>query len=100
MSRGDMRRHRPNRFSSEIGYQMTNRDTYDKVFMDSFSVPRDALNAEFVYQCVPAWDSVGHMGMIAALEEAFDIMMDTEDIIEFGSYTIGVEKLKKYGVEL
>ncbi|WP_345811780.1 acyl carrier protein [Paraburkholderia sp. PREW-6R] len=79
---------------------MTNRATYDKVFMDSFSVPQSALNAEFVYQCVPAWDSVGHMGMIAALEEAFDVMMETEDIIEFGSYTIGIEKLKKYGVEV
>ncbi|GAB5098688.1 hypothetical protein YK56LOC_44050 [Caballeronia sp. HLA56] len=79
---------------------MTNRDTYDKVFMDCFAVPHDALNAEFVYQCVPDWDSVGHMGMIAALEDAFEIMMETEDIIEFGSYTIGVEKLKKYGIEV
>lgn len=79
---------------------MSNKDTYDKVFMDSFSVPKEALNETFVYQCVPAWDSVGHMGMIAALEEAFDIMMETEDIIEFGSYTIGIDKLKKYGVEL
>lgn len=79
---------------------MTNKETYDKVFMDCFSVPHDALDARFVYQCVPAWDSVGHMGMIAALEEAFNIMMETEDIIEFGSYTIGIDKLKKYGVEI
>ena len=40
------------------------------------------------------------MGMIAALEDAFGIMMDTEDIIEFGSYTIGIEKLRKYGIEI
>ena len=38
------------------------------------------------------------MAMIAALEDAFDIMMETEDIIEFGSYAIGILKLKKYGV--
>ncbi|CAD6540343.1 acyl carrier protein [Paraburkholderia metrosideri] len=79
---------------------MTNKEKYDKVFMDCFSVPQDALNDQFVYQCVPAWDSVGHMGMIAALEETFDIMMETEDIIEFGSYPIGIEKLKKYAVEV
>lgn len=79
---------------------MTNKDKYDKVFMDCFSVPQEALNDQFVYQCVPAWDSVGHMGMIAALEDTFGIMMETEDIIEFGSYTIGIEKLKKYAVEL
>ena len=79
---------------------MSNKATYDQVFIDCFGVTQDRLNAEFVYQCVSAWDSVGHMGMIAALEEAFNIMMDTEDIIEFGSYTIGIEKLKKYGIEI
>ncbi len=79
---------------------MTNREKYDKVFVECFAVEREVLNESFVYQCIPAWDSVGHMGLIAGLEEAFGIMMETEDIIEFGSYTIGIEKLKKYGVEV
>ena len=79
---------------------MSNKAKYDRVFMDSFGVTADRLDASFVYQCVPAWDSVGHMGLIAALEEAFGIMMETEDIIEFGSYTIGIEKLRKYGVDI
>ncbi len=77
---------------------MTNREKYDKVFIDCFGVTPEQLNEKFVYQCIPAWDSVGHMGMISALEEAFGIMLETEDIIEFGSYPIGIEKLKKYGV--
>lgn len=79
---------------------MSNKEKYDNVFVECFSVSKEILNKEFVYQCVPAWDSVGHMGMIAALEDAFGIMMETEDIVEFGSYTIGIEKLKKYGVEI
>ena len=79
---------------------MTNKEKYDKVFIDCFGVTPDVLNESFVYQCVPSWDSVGHMGMIAAIEEAFDIMMETEDIIEFGSYTIGIEKLGKYDVNI
>ena len=44
---------------------MTNREKYNKAFIDCFSVTEDMLNEEFVYQCIPAWDSVGHMGMIA-----------------------------------
>ena len=56
------------------------------------------LNEKFVYQCIPAWDSVGHMGMIAALEETLDIMMETDDIIDFSSYTKGKETLSKYNV--
>ena len=42
--------------------------------------------------------SVGHMTLMAALEEAFDIVLDIDDIIEFGSYTLGLEILKKYDV--
>ncbi len=79
---------------------MTNYEKYNKVFIDCFSVSEDVLNENFTYQCIPAWDSVGHMGMIAALEDAFGIMLEMEDIIEFGSYSIGIEKLKKYGIEI
>ncbi len=79
---------------------MSNKEKYDAVFVECFGVKPGQLNAEFVYQCVPAWDSVGHMGMIAALEEAFNIVMETEDIIEFSSYTVGMEKLAKYGVDM
>ena len=79
---------------------MNNKEKYDNVFIEIFSVPHGVLNDGFVYQCVSQWDSVGHMAMIAALEEAFDIMMETEDIIEFSSYTVGMEILKKYGIEI
>jgi acyl carrier protein len=79
---------------------MTSKEKYNKVFVECFSVAEDMLNENFTYQCVAAWDSVGHMGMIAALEDTFNIMMATEDIIEFGSYLIGIEKLKKYGIEI
>ena len=77
---------------------MTNKEKYNKVFVDCFNVSEDQLNEKFVYQCISAWDSVGHMGMIAGLEEAFDIMMEMDDIVDFESYTVGIKKLKKYDV--
>ena len=77
---------------------MTNREKYDQVFIDSFSVTEDQLNEGLVYQSVQQWDSIGHMGMVASLEEAFDIMLETDDIIDFGSYTKGIEILAKYEV--
>jgi len=77
---------------------MTNREKYNQTFIDCFSVTEDVLNEEFVYQCIPAWDSVGHMGMVASLEDAFDIMMDIDDIVDFSSYTVGIEKLKNYDI--
>jgi acyl carrier protein len=77
---------------------MSNKEKYNQVFIESFSIDATQLNENFVYQCVPEWDSVGHMGMIAALESAFDIMMETDDIIDFGSYIKGIELLAKYDV--
>ncbi|ROW59207.1 acyl carrier protein [Cronobacter malonaticus] len=78
---------------------MTNLAKYNTIFMETFEVSEEAL-ADYKYQDTPSWDSVGHMTMIAALEETFDIMMDTEDIIDFSSWQKGKEILQKYDVEI
>jgi acyl carrier protein len=74
-------------------------EKYSEVFITNLAVTQEQL-ASLTYQSVPAWDSVGHMGLITALEEAFDIMIDTDDIIDFSSYEKGKEILKKYNVNL
>jgi acyl carrier protein len=52
------------------------------------------------YQGTALWDSVGHMTLIANLEDSFDIMMDTDDIIDLSSYEKGKEILSThYNVE-
>lgn len=78
---------------------MSTYEKYVNVFTETFSVSaEDAEKLE--YQGVAAWDSVGHMGLIAALEEAFDIMMDTDDIIDFNSFEKGKEILvANYNIE-
>jgi acyl carrier protein len=78
---------------------MTNREKYNKAFMEALDVEENQL-AGLKYQDVPAWDSVGHMGLISELEDAFDIQFETDDIVDFGSYEKGIELLKKYDVEI
>ena len=79
---------------------MTNIEKYNKVFTEILGIKEDKLQG-LKYQDIEAWDSVGHMSLIAALEDAFDIMLDTNDIIDFNSYEKGKEILAKdeYGVE-
>lgn len=78
---------------------MTNNEKYIKAFAEAFDVS-EADAPALKYQSIEAWDSVGHMGLIAALEEAFDIMMETDDIIDFSSFEKGKEILaQKYNVE-
>lgn len=78
---------------------MTNLEKYDRVFTDALEVTADALPG-LKYQDIETWDSVGHMRLVSALEEAFDIMLDTDDIIDLSSYEKGKEILSKeaYGV--
>jgi hypothetical protein len=40
------------------------------------------------------------MGMIASLEDEFDIIFEMDDIIDFSSYEIGKQLLLKYGIVL
>ncbi len=77
---------------------MDNLTKYNTAFKESFEVDDAALNASLAYQSIATWDSVGHMKMIAVLEDAFSITMDTEDIIDFSSYDKGKSILQKYGV--
>ena len=79
---------------------MENKKKYDAVFMTSFSITSEQLNSNLEYDSIPEWDSVGHMGMIAGLEDAFDIIFEMDDIIDFSSYEEGMNILKKYDVIL
>ena len=78
---------------------MTNKQKYDKVFTDSFSIDKNVLGDDLVYNKIPLWDSIGHMTMIAGIETVFNITMETDDIINFSSYKKGFEILAKYGIE-
>ena len=78
---------------------MTNLEKYNDSFISSLHIEESQL-VGLTYQLVEGWDSVGHMGLIATLEDNFDIMMDTDDIIDFSSYEKGIEILKKYDINL
>ena len=78
---------------------MNNTEKYDQIMRESFELDESFDVTTLVYQGVEKWDSVGHMTMVAMLEETFDIMMDTDYIIDFSSYEKGKEILGKYGIE-
>ena len=71
----------------------------NQAFISSFQIDESQLPG-LKYQAIPAWDSVGHMSLISALEESFDIMIDTDDVIDLSSYEKSKEIVEKYGIEL
>lgn len=79
--------------------KMTNLEKYTNAFVEALEISEDKVKG-LEYQSIAEWDSVGHMTLIAAIEEAFDIMMETEDIIDFSSFEKGMEILSKnYQIE-
>lgn len=78
---------------------MTNLEKYNKAFVEALGVSEDILET-LNYQDVTEWDSVGHMNLIAEIEDEFDIMFETDDIVDFSSYVKGKEILTKYDVEI
>ena len=77
---------------------MTNLEKYNQAFMETLEVKEEQLYG-LVYQSVELWDSVGHMTLVAALEDAFGIMMETDDIIDLNSFEKGKELLAKYDID-
>lgn len=78
---------------------MTNLDKYKSSFTETFTVENKDLDG-LKYQAIDDWDSVGHMSLMASLEEKFEIELDIDDIIEFSSFEVGKKILLKYDVKV
>ena len=76
------------------------KEKYNKAFLVVFDINEESLDSDIKYNSIPEWDSIGHMGLIAELEDSFDISMEMDDIIDFSSYEKGIEILKKYDIEI
>ena len=78
---------------------MTNLEKYNKIFKRVLRKEEEELK-DLRYRGIPAWDSMGHMNLMGELEEMFDIMMETPDVLSFTSYEKGKEIMEKYGVKI
>lgn len=78
---------------------MSNFEKYMNAFVETFGVSEEEAKG-LEYMGIKDWDSVGHMTLVATIEDSFGITMDTDDIIDFSSFEKGKELLKKYDVEM
>ena len=52
---------------------MNNYEKYVNAFVETFSVAAGEAE-KLEYQGISEWDSVGHMGLVAAIEDAFALL--------------------------
>ena len=63
-------------------------------------LPADAPVDDLRYQDNEKWDSLAHMSLVAAIEDEFSVMIDTDDVINMSSFGEAVRILGKYGVDI
>jgi acyl carrier protein len=78
---------------------MTNDDKLRQVFIDALALSPDVDVETLSYRGIDEWDSVAHMVLVGEIENAFDIMLDTQDVIDMSSYALAREIIEKYGVQ-
>ena len=71
-------------------------DKIDKVFLEALGFENLDDKSILKYNEIEGWDSVAHMTLVAGLEDAFDCMLDMDDIIDMSSYDKVVEIMAKY----
>lgn len=79
---------------------MSNLEKYNGIFTEVFGVDASALGDGFNKESVAEWDSVHQLNLVSLAEDAFNIMLDPEDIMAFTSYAKGLEIIRNQGVEL
>ena len=71
-----------------------------QAFAEALDLPADTDIEALELGEQPHWDSVGHMALVAELEDRFGIELETDDIIGMSSYAKSIEILRRYGVEV
>ena len=69
-------------------------------FVQTFAIEREKVTNKLAYQSIPQWDSVGHMALVAEIENTFNVTLDTDDIIGMSDVSRAIEILRKHGVTL
>lgn len=77
---------------------MQTNETLYSCFATALTIPPETVNDELMYNTIPQWDSVAHMALIAELEQTFDVMFDTDDIIAMNSVAKAREILVRHGI--
>lgn len=75
------------------------KDKMISIFSEVFGINEEEVVDDLAYASIQAWDSVAHMAMVAEVEEVFDIMMDTDDIIDMSTFKVSVQIVERVVAE-
>jgi len=69
-----------------------------KIMSQVFGVPVESINNDSSFDTIDDWDSITHMNLALAIEQAFDITLEPDEIIELISFELILAILKDKGI--
>ena len=75
---------------------MSDNDRVIETFSRVLGLQAERITDDLRYATIPEWDSIAHRSVIAALEDAFGIMIDMDDVIDMSSVGKAREIIAKY----
>ena len=78
---------------------MKNYEKLINCFTEALKINEDLVNDNLKYQSIPQWDSIAHMALVAQVENQFEIMLDTEEILDMSSVYEIKKILIKHDIE-
>lgn len=75
-----------------------NIEKLKEIFTESLEILALQVTDELTYNSIPEWDSIAHMTLIAEIEDQFDIILDTDDVLDMSSFAKAKEILSKYDI--
>lgn len=75
---------------------LNNSEKLVQSFVNALNIDSQQVTDNLSYNEIPEWDSTAHMILIAELEDQFDVMLDTDDIIDMSSVAQAKKILSKY----
>jgi acyl carrier protein len=77
---------------------MNNQELLYKSFADALQIEESIISDDLKYQSIVEWDSIAHMVLINEIETNFNLIIETDDVIDMSSVSKAKEILSKYNI--
>ena len=78
---------------------MALNDKLRDVFVEALGLDSSVDVENLKYREIEEWDSVGHMALVAAIEDEFDVEFATDQVIDMSSFKVAVDMLEGLGAK-
>lgn len=77
---------------------MSPRDQVRDAFVEALDLAADADVGALEIGKNAEWDSLGHMALVAELEDRLGVTLETDDVVGMTSFATAIEILRRHGV--